>query len=209
MEKMFGTAEFATQVGVTKSSLKHYISILENSGYHVKRDHRNYRLFSEEDVHVFQTYKQLHQEKGMTLKEAAAVVIGNETIVQDAEMLPASREYSHAINTQVVEKYDDLSKTMELLADHIQGIEAQNAQLLQLIQMQHQQNEWLKEEMSMMKHQLEEPKVDYKRQLDRVESQNSAIMSVLNKLTVQKLKEEVQEVEPDSTGFMKNLFKRK
>lgn len=205
MEKMFGTAEFATQVGVTKSSLKHYISILENSGYHVKRDHRNYRLFTEGDVHVFQTYKQLHQEKGMTLKEAAAVVIGNETVVQDAEMLPAKREY----NTQAVEKYDDLSKTMELLADHIQGIEAQNAQLLQLIQMQHQQNEWLKEEMSMMKHQLEEPKVDYKRQLDRVESQNSAIMSVLNKLTVQKLKEEVQEVEPDSTGFMKGLFKRK
>lgn len=205
MEKMFGTAEFAIQVGVTKSSLKHYISILENSGYHVKRDHRNYRLFSEEDVHVFQTYKQLHQEKGMTLKEAAAVVIGNETVVQDAEMLPAKREY----NTQVVEKYDDLTKTMELLADHIQGIEAQNAQLLQLIQMQHQQNEWLKEEMSMMKHQLEEPKVDYKRQLDRVESQNSAIMSVLNKLTVQKLKEEVQEIEPEPTGFMKGLFKRK
>lgn len=205
MEKMFGTAEFAIQVGVTKSSLKHYISILENSGYHVKRDHRNYRLFSEEDVHVFQTYKQLHQEKGMTLKEAAAVVIGNETVVQDAEMLPAKREY----NTQVVEKYDDLTKTMELLADHIQGIEAQNAQLLQLIQMQHQQNEWLKEEMSMMKHQLEEPKVDYKRQLDRVESQNSAIMSVLNKLTVQKLKEEVQEIELEPTGFMKGLFKRK
>lgn len=205
MEKMFGTAEFAIQVGVTKSSLKHYISILENSGYHVKRDHRNYRLFSEEDVHVFQNYKQLHQEKGMTLKEAAAVVIGNETVVQDAEMLPAKREY----NTQVVEKYDDLTKTMELLADHIQGIEAQNAQLLQLIQMQHQQNEWLKEEMSMMKHQLEEPKVDYKRQLDRVESQNSAIMSVLNKLTVQKLKEEVQEIEPEPTGFMKGLFKRK
>ncbi|MEB7772575.1 helix-turn-helix domain-containing protein [Kurthia gibsonii] len=205
MEKMFGTAEFAIQVGVTKSSLKHYISILENSGYHVKRDHRNYRLFTEEDVHVFQNYKQLHQEKGMTLKEAAAVIIGDDTIVQDAEMLPAKREY----NTQVVEKYDDLSKTMELLADHIQGIEAQNAQLLQLIQMQHQQNEWLKEEMSMMKHQLEEPKVDYKRQLDRVESQNSAIMSVLNKLTVQKLKEEVQEVEPEPTGFMKGLFKRK
>lgn len=205
MEKMFGTAEFAIQVGVTKSSLKHYISILENSGYHVKRDHRNYRLFTEEDVHVFQNYKQLHQEKGMTLKEAAAVVIGNETVVQDAEMLPAKREY----NTQVVEKYDDLTKTMELLADHIQGIEAQNAQLLQLIQMQHQQNEWLKEEMSMMKHQLEEPKVDYKRQLDRVESQNSAIMSVLNKLTVQKLKEEVQEIEPELTGFMKGLFKRK
>ncbi|MEN0588690.1 MerR family transcriptional regulator [Kurthia gibsonii] len=205
MEKMFGTAEFAIQVGVTKSSLKHYISILENSGYHVKRDHRNYRLFTEEDVHVFQNYKQLHQEKGMTLKEAAAVVIGNETVVQDAEMLPAKREY----NTQVVEKYDDLTKTMELLADHIQGIEAQNAQLLQLIQMQHQQNEWLKEEMSMMKHQLEEPKVDYKRQLDRVESQNSAIMSVLNKLTVQKLKEEVQEIESEPTGFMKGLFKRK
>lgn len=205
MEKMFGTAEFAIQVGVTKSSLKHYISILENSGYHVKRDHRNYRLFTEEDVHVFQNYKQLHQEKGMTLKEAAAVIIGDDMIVQDAEMLPAKREY----HTQVVEKYDDLSKTMELLADHIQGIEAQNAQLLQLIQMQHQQNEWLKEEMSMMKHQLEEPKVDYKRQLDRVESQNSAIMSVLNKLTVQKLKEEVQEVEPEPTGFMKGLFKRK
>lgn len=205
MEKMFGTAEFAIQVGVTKSSLKHYISILENSGYHVKRDHRNYRLFTEEDVHVFQNYKQLHQEKGMTLKEAAAVVIGNETVVQDAEMLPAKREY----NTQVVEKYDDLTKTMELLADHIQGIEAQNAQLLQLIQMQHQQNEWLKEEMSMMKHQLEEPKVDYKRQLDRVESQNSAIMSVLNKLTVQKLKEEVQEIESEPTGFMKGLLKRK
>lgn len=205
MEKMFGAAEFAIQVGVTKSSLKHYISILENSGYHVKRDHRNYRLFTEEDVHVFQNYKQLHQEKGMTLKEAAAVIIGDDTIVQDAEMLPAKREY----HTQVVKKYDDLSKTMELLADHIQGIEAQNAQLLQLIQMQHQQNEWLKEEMSMMKHQLEEPKVDYKRQLDRVESQNSAIMSVLNKLTVQKLKEEVQEVEPEPTGFMKGLFKRK
>ncbi|WP_338838103.1 hypothetical protein WDR10_10235 [Kurthia gibsonii] len=38
---------------------------------------------------------------------------------------------------------------------------------------------------------------------------NSAIMSVLNKLTVQKLKEEVQEVEPEPTGFMKGLFKRK
>lgn len=204
MKTMFGTSEFASQVGVTKSALKHYISILESSGYHVQRDHRNYRLFSEDDVQVFQTYKQLHHEKGLTLKEAAAVIIGNETVVQDAEILPIQAQ-----QVQVAEKYEDLSKTMELLADHIQGIEAQNAQLLQLIQMQHQQNEWLKEEMSMMKRQLEEPKVEKQRQLDRVEAQNSAIMSVLNKLTVQKSKEEVKEPETETTSFVKNLFKRK
>ena len=223
MEKVLGTGDLAEMVGIKKTSLKHYISVLEKSGYEIRRDHRNYRSFDEQDVALILAYAQLHNKKGMTLKEAAAVVTAPDFDVEEVEIIPPAQQVViEKKNNYELERYADLSNAMELLADHVKGIESQNAQLIQLIQAQHeqnellmQQNETLKEEFSSMKLQIEAPKEENntaKKQLDRVESQNSAIMAALNRINVQQHNAEIEQYEEQkkeqSKGLMSRLFKK-
>ena len=179
---------FAQQVGVSKTSINYYISILEEQGYQVARNTRQHRLFSDKDIDIMKALVSLNKNRGMRLKEAAQLVLAPDFNVH---VLPSVPE----ISSQVIDetKYEDLTRSMELLATHVYGIEQQNKQLLELIQAQRtqndllmEQNNTLKQELgSMMNHLLEkanEQPTLSTRQLDRVEQQNSAIMSVLNRM---------------------------
>lgn len=220
MKTTFGTADLAEAVGVTKSALKHYIAILEKSGYEIQRDHRNYRAFKEEDLAVFQAYRQLHSERGLTLKEAASVVTSEDFNIDEVEIIqPNQQVVVNKKQKYELDRYEDLSNAMELLAEHVKGIESQNAQLLQLIQAQQQQNdllmqqnETLKNEFSTIKLQIEAPKElneETDKQLERLSLQNSAIMATLNRLNVEKRNEEIaqqEEQKEQSKGIFKKMF---
>lgn len=222
MKTTFGTADLAEAVGVTKSALKHYISILEKSGYEIQRDHRNYRAFKEEDVVVFQAYKQLHNERGLTLKEAANVVTSEDFNIDEVEIIQPNQQVVVNKKQQYeLDRYEDLSNAMELLAEHVKGIESQNAQLLQLIQAQQQQNDLLmeqnntlKNEFSTMKLQIEAPKAaseETEKELERLALQNNAIMATLNRLNAEKHQEEIvkdEEQKEQSKGIFKKIFSK-
>ena len=190
MAALYATGAFAEQLGISKSSLQNYITILEDHGYEVRRNSRMHRQFSDEDLIVLRAFLTLHKNRGLNLKEAAKAVTDSKfqpmEVLQQYDIIPAS--YQNA-------QFEDISNSMQLIATHVHGIEQQNTQLLTLIEEQRTQNELLIEQNQVLKQQFgvmmqhildqaNEPSAVQQRQLDRVEQQNSAIMSVLNKLNV-------------------------
>ena len=189
MPAIYATGAIAEQLGISKASLQHYMTILEDHGYKVRRNSRMHRQFSEEDFVLLRAFLTLNKERGYKLKEAAQMV--TEPTFEPADFL----QHTIIPAPPHVSQFEDLSNSMQLLATHVHGIEQQNQQLLTLIEEQRTQNELLidqnhtlKQQLgAMMQHILEqanEPNAAQQRQLDRVEQQNSAIMNVLNKLNV-------------------------
>lgn len=215
MPAIYATGAIAEQLGISKASLQHYMTILEENGYEVRRNSRMHRQFSEEDFVLLRAFLTLNKEHGYKLKEAAQ-------IVTDPSFKPGEHlQHTIVPATPHVSQFEDLSNSMQLLATHVHGIEQQNIQLLTLIKEQRTQNELLidqnhtlKQQLgAMMQHILEqanEPNPAQQRQLDRLEQQNSAIMNVLNKLNVaqsQITASAEQQPEKQSKGLFKNLFK--
>lgn len=216
MAALYATGAIAEQLGISKASLQYYITILEEHGYEVRRNTRMHRQFSEEDLIMLRAFLTLNKHHGLKLKEAAQSVMQPNfdpmEVLQQHDIIPASYQVS---------QFEDLSNSMQLLATHVYGIEQQNIQLLTLIEEQRTQNELLIEQNQvlkqqfgvMMQHILEqanEPSSVQQCQLDRVEQQNSAIMSVLNKLHVAQHElatNPQQEPEKQTKGLFGKLFK--
>lgn len=211
MAALYATGAFAEQLGISKASLQHYITILEEHGYEVRRNSRMHRQFSNEDLLILRAFLALNKHQGLKLKEAAQTVTDPKfepTEILQHALIPTSNQLS---------QFEDLSNSMELIATHIYGIEQKNSQLLTLIEEQRTQNELLIEQNQtlkqqfgvMMQHildQANEPSSPVQqRQLDRVEQQNSAIMNMLNKLNVQQHENHAATLpEPEKQG--KSLF---
>lgn len=209
----YATGTLAEYVGVSKSSVNHYVSILEEHGYQVTRNARQHREFTDKDLEIVKALLTLNKKRGMKLKEAAQLVMA-----PGFEVANVANQFE-SFTPQVINqtKYEDLAHSMELLATHVYGIEQQNAQLLELIQAQRLQNELLMEQNttlkqelgSMMGHLLEkanEPVALPTRQLDRVEQQNSAIMNALNRINTEQHEQQIHEYEAQKQEQQKGLF---
>lgn len=208
------TSEFAEQIGVSKTSVHHYINILEETGYQVSRNARKHRQYTEKDVAIVRALITLNKERGIKLKEAAQLVVAPDFVA------PEPIHQVQAANTQAMSQqtYNEISRSMELLATHVYGIEQQNEQLLQLIQAQRTQNELLMEQNNTLKHELgtmmqhlmdkaNAPTEQATRQMDRVEQQNSAIMSVLNRINEKQNDQQAQPVAEKEKGLFSRFLK--
>lgn len=169
-----------------------------------------HRQFSTEDVQILRAFLTLYKVRGLKLKDAAQTVTApsfepTSVLEQNEQLIPAPLQVTNTSLSLQPDQFEDLSNSMELIATHIYGIEQQNAQLLTLIEEQRTQNELLLEQNKTLKQQFSlmmqhivgqsqssspsaqitaAPNVEQQRQLDRLEQQNSAIMSVLNKLNI-------------------------
>lgn len=230
MARIYATSACAQQLGISKTSLQHYITILEEHGYEINRNSRMHRQFTEENLLILRAFLTLYKHQGLKLKDAAQTVTSpsfEPTVVLDqAPPMLVSPVETTGHDLQPAQ-FKDLSNSMELIATHIYGIEQQNVQLLSLIEEQRTQNELLLEQNKtlkqqfgvMMQHIVEQsqakpaqveskPVADQQRQLDRLEQQNSAIMSVLNKLNVTQSEQAPPTIEQDKQkGLFGKLFK--
>ena len=219
MGAIYATSTIASELGISKASLQNYITILEEHGYEVRRNSRMHRQFTDADVELLRRFLTLHKQQGFRLKDAARAIL-------DPKFNPDEiNTYTIVTAQPQVSQFEDISNSMQLLATHVHGIEQQNMQLLTLIEEQRTQNELLIEQnftlkqqlSSMMQHfidQANEPNEMQKRQLDRLEQQNSAIMSVLNKLNASQPNTPTQAPAPveeisntQAKGLLKKLFK--
>lgn len=211
MAAIYATSAFAEQLGISKASLQNYITLLEEHGYEVRRNSRMHRQFTEQDLNLLRAFLTLYKQQGFKLKEAAQKVT-------DPTFKPSDMaQYTIVPAAPQISQFEDLSNSMQLLATHVYGIEQQNMQLLTLIEEQRTQNELLIEQNYTLKQQLSgvmqhildqanEPNPVQKRQLDRLEQQNSAIMSVLNKINVSQLDAPAAPKEDISNTQAKGLF---
>ena len=222
MPAKYATGVIAEQLGISKTSLQHYIHILEEHGYEVSRNSRMHRQFSDKDLMVLHAFLTLYKKQGYKLKDAA------ETVLQPDFELPNEVQTIHTPQIMPSDvhlaQFEDISNSMQLMASHIYGIEQQNTQLLTLIEEQRTQNELLLEQNqtlkqqlgAMMQHIMEQTNApsSNQRQLDRVEQQNNAIMNTLNRLNVAQfeVKQEVVKETPNledskAKGLLAKLFK--
>lgn len=218
METTYHSADFAQMVGVEKNTLKNYINNLERNGYEIQRDHRNYRLFTAQNLPVFQALKKLHTEDGLTIKAATQALTAADYHIDEVEIiLPTQQTLVSKKQSYELDRYANLASAMELLAEHVKGIESQNTNLLQLIQAQQlqndlliQQNEQLKNEFSEVKLQIEAPQQsasEMNKELERLALQNRTIMATLNRLNVEKHEEEIKQYE-EQKQQSKNIFQK-
>lgn len=215
----YAATAFAEHIGVSKTSVNHYVSILEEQGYKVSRNARQHREFTDKDIEIVKALITLNKKRGIKLKEAAQLVMA-----PGFEVDTVANQFD-PLTPQIIDptKYDDLARSMELLATHVYGIEQQNAQLIELIQAQRTQNDLLmdqnntlKQELgSMMNHLLQkanEPAALPTRRLDRVEQQNSAIMNALNRINTQQHEQQLNDYEAQKkekqTGLFAKLLKK-
>ena len=192
MSTKYATGVIAEQLGISKTSLQHYIHILEDHGYEVSRNSRMHRQFSNKDLMILRAFLTLYKKQGYKLKDAAEIVVQpnfelpNEVLtINNPQIMPSDIHLA---------RFEDISNSMQLMASHIYGIEQQNTQLITLIEEQRTQNELLLEQNqtlkqqlgAMMQHIMEQTNAPSpnQRQLDRVEQQNNAIMNALNQLNV-------------------------
>jgi DNA-binding transcriptional MerR regulator len=213
----YATAAFAMQIGVSKTSVNHYVSMLEENGYKVSRNARKHRVFTEKDIKIVKALIALNKQRGIKLKDAAQLVTAPDfkvsAVVNELEV----------VKPQIIERqYDEIAQSMELLATHVYGIEQQNTQLLELIHAQRKQNELLMEQNNTLKHELNsmmnhllekanEPAEQTARQLNRVEQQNNAIMNGLNSIRVLQRDQEIEEHEQKTDsekGLLSRLFNK-
>lgn len=218
METTYHSTGFAQAIGVEKNTLKNYINNLERNNYEIQRDHRNYRIFTSQDVLIFQALKKLHNEDGLTIKAAAQALKAAEYHIDEVEIIPTSQQtLVNKKQSYELDRYANLSNAMELLAEHVKGIESQNMNLLQLIQAQQQQNdlliqqnEQLKNEFSAVKLQIEAPQqsvAETNKELERLALQNRTIMATLNRLNVEKHEEEIRQYD-EQKQQSKNIFQK-
>lgn len=191
MKATYATGIIAEQLGISKTSLQHYIHTLEEQGFKVSRNSRMHRQFTNEDVQLLKSFLFLYKKQGYKLAEAAKTVLQPNFVHPTEELVFTTVPSNQVLSTKEVVQYEDISSSMQLMASHIYGIEQQNTQLISLIEQQRTQNELLLEQNATLKKQLtmmmqhitkQANNTTYSRQLNRVEQQNSAIMSVLNKL---------------------------
>ena len=210
----YATGVIAKQLGISKTSLQHYVHILEEHGYEVSRNSRMHRQFSDKDLMVLRAFLTLYKKQGYKLKDAA------ETVLHPNFELPNEVQLIHTPQIMPADvhlaQFEDISNSMQLMASHIYGIEQQNTQLLTLIEEQRTQNELLLEQNqtlkqqlgAMMQHIMEQTNASSpsQRQLDRVEQQNNAIMNALNRINVAQYEaqQEVSLDNPRSDGLKKN-----
>ena len=221
MPAKYATGVIAEQLGISKTSLQHYIHILEEHGYEVSRNSRMHRQFSDKDLMVLRAFLTLYKKQGYKLKDAA------ETVMQPNFELPNEVQTIHTPQIMPADvhlaRFEDISNSMQLMASHIYGIEQQNTQLLTLIEEQRTQNELLLEQNktlkqqpgAMMQHIMEQTNApsSNQRQLDRVEQQNNAVMNALNRLITAQHEAKLEAAQdfPNSgsqeKGFLAKLFK--
>ena len=217
----YATGVIAKQLGISKTSLQHYVHILEEHGYEVSRNSRMHRQFNDKDLMVLRAFLTLYKKQGYKLKDAAETVLHpnfelpNEVqLIHTPEIMPADVHLA---------QFEDISNSMQLMASHIYGIEQQNTQLLTLIEEQRTQNELLLEQNqtlkqqlgAMMQHIMEQTNApsSNQRQLDRVEQQNNAVMNAINRLITAQYEAQLATAQdlPSSgsqeKGFFAKLFK--
>lgn len=115
--------QVAEILGLTITNLKFYASRLELNGLEVRRNSRNHREYSDQDVKTIRAMQLLNREKSMSLDDAASFVMSSDTDI-DAILSPGLPQVSATIDSaiSVVKQESDnaeriLSEVLSLMAE--------------------------------------------------------------------------------------------
>lgn len=79
----FSAKDVASLLNFSVTNLKNYANLLEQQGYEIRRNVKNHREYSPEDIKVLQAMIYLNKEKSMLLEDAASFVTSSDTDIND------------------------------------------------------------------------------------------------------------------------------
>ncbi|PIE94740.1 hypothetical protein CO726_14335 [Bacillus fungorum] len=73
-EIVYSASEVYKRLGISDSTLRKYMEVLQREGFAVKKDNRGRRRYTEHDVMVIEKLIELSKHDGMTLEKAAKMI---------------------------------------------------------------------------------------------------------------------------------------
>lgn len=73
-EIVYSASEVYRRLGISDSTLRKYMEVLQREGFAVKKDNRGRRQYTEYDVMVIEKLTELSKHDGMTLEKAAKMI---------------------------------------------------------------------------------------------------------------------------------------
>lgn len=73
-EIVYSASEVYKRIGISDSTLRKYMEVLQREGFTVKKDNRGRRQYTEHDVMVIEKLIELNKHDGMTLEKAAKMI---------------------------------------------------------------------------------------------------------------------------------------
>ncbi|EOP60147.1 hypothetical protein IKQ_06037 [Bacillus cereus VDM053] len=73
-EIVYSASEVYKRLGISDSTLRKYMEVLQREGFAVKKDNRGRRQYTEHDVMVIEKLIELSKHDGMTLEKAAKMI---------------------------------------------------------------------------------------------------------------------------------------
>lgn len=147
--------DMAKRLDLKESAFKKYTLLLEREGYLVDRNRQGHRLFTTEDLEIFEKFIELGRYDGLTLENAAKMVV---------ESLPSEKrkQDGHDVTPEDNEGHNVMTLITTLLSEQekqlTQKFELQTKQMKeQLDRMEKNQNELLLEIRDRLNQQAKEP----------------------------------------------------
>lgn len=119
-ENTYWSRQIADLIGIGDSTLRKWCRILESHGYRFLRDENERRAFIDHDAVALRYFKELTQDKGVSLDIAAKSIV--ERFGQEA---------IHTMSLSAMPENDRYTSDMQRLFEHIQNQEDFNSKLLE------------------------------------------------------------------------------
>ncbi|PGO78145.1 hypothetical protein CN980_09910 [Bacillus cereus] len=114
-EIVYSASEVYKRLGISDSTLRKYMEVLQREGFTVKKDNRGRRQYTDNDIMVIEKLIELSKHDGMTLEKAAKMIaqqiekVNPDMIQEEAEETDLVPFY---IKQQLQEQYSVMAQEM-------------------------------------------------------------------------------------------------
>ncbi|WP_243527032.1 DUF3967 domain-containing protein [Bacillus pseudomycoides] len=114
-EIVYSASEVYKRLGISDSTLRKYMEVLQREGFTVKKDKRGRREYTESDIMVIEKLIELSKHDGMTLEKVAKMIAQRLEIVDTNAETEESQEtdlISFHIQQQLQQQYSVMAQEM-------------------------------------------------------------------------------------------------
>lgn len=197
--KEYGTKDIANMVDIAESTVRKYAQALEKAGYRFIKNENGFRIYTENDVFVFNEVKNLSKKNAMPVERIAKMIVFNQKqkIRDEAESDTLKKIQLNQQESSDIVQYDNRFNKLMNQLDKLNMIEDIVKELQELKEVNRQLTERVQEQEKFIKESLE------KRDRQLMESLNHALEFRQARIEAAIAEKETQK------GFFSRLFSKK
>jgi DNA-binding transcriptional MerR regulator len=110
--KEYSTKDIANIVGIASPTVRKYAQALEKEGYTFIKNENGFRIFTDNDIQIFEQMKQMSNESGMNVYRIASILVNQQTqnetntIHSESEVATPARNKSEKETLSDIERID-------------------------------------------------------------------------------------------------------